>query len=748
MKKLSLYLLLALFALPFAACSNDDEPGADEGATEREFMTMFRKDHNTNKGDSEPYACGVKNINDIQLYWYGVHGCDGYQIRCALQPNAANGEQAWEESAATGKLVFDTIVGPEVLELLVKDLEYSTSYRFAIRTLSKKGDGYHSKWYGYGDGRHWADWAGWDTGERYPTPEVLRVTDITKTSFRVWIERAKADASVGVATEEVESWSENFELDAEDNFVMHYLTITPSPTNPNAKIDAKWAKYMLTAEDLANGYVDVDGLDENSVYVVKGVNENVPVFVDAVYNTVTPRTDGTPGDPVILKWDELYIQNDSVPGANDYQAARLDEWLIDYTQNNTLAEGTIFYLDGDKNYYFHQNPTLCKGFTLATNPEDIKAGKGNATIFLGGTAVVGNAANSVNFMFGRQPQAGEDGTINVKSVIFENLNFDCPKALNYGDQAAGAGSATGNYFANMYSNGMGVNFASIEIRGCKFERMVRGFIRTQGSKRKVFESLIIENCIMVNCGFYDNNGRGYAWIVDDGKLAKSNILKNFIFRNNTMYDSPRDNFITNSNVSQAWPESVKYNITIENNTFVNFSTRSTTRYLVITRNTPDGSVYKVKNNLFVHARQTGDDRTLTMGGFDIRAINGTKQEITFDIENNYFTSSDSAQQKDDGLFNGGAFSATKNSAGTFLNNLPGVINGKDNLVVKHITSTDGTMLDPTAIFVSPCPPNKNGERDMHERDVEDMMSGMKIKASAEVTGAEFYQKKVGDPRWY
>lgn len=184
MKKLFLYLLLGLFALPFAACSNDDEPGVEEGATEREFMTMFRKDHNTNKGDSEPYACGVKNLNDIQLYWYGVHGCAGYQIRMALQPNVSGGEQAWEESAAKGLMVLDTIVGPEVLDLLVKDLEYATSYRFAIRTLSKKGEGYHSKWYGYGDGRHWADWCGWDTGERYPTPEVLRVTDITKTSFR------------------------------------------------------------------------------------------------------------------------------------------------------------------------------------------------------------------------------------------------------------------------------------------------------------------------------------------------------------------------------------------------------------------------------------------------------------------------------------------------------------------------------------------------------------------------------------
>ena len=746
MKKLSLYLLLALFALPFAACSND-ESGVEGEVTEREFMTMFRKDHNTNKGDSEPYACGVKNINDIQLYWYGVHGCAGYQIRVGLLPNVSGGEQAWEESAAAGRLVLDTIVGPEVLDLLIKDLEYATSYRFAIRTLSHKGEGYHSKWYGYGDGRHWADWCGYDTGERYPTPEVLRITDITKTSFRVWFERAKADASVGVATEEVETWPENFELDADDNFVMHYLTIVPSPTNPNAMIDAKWAKYMLTEEDLANGYVDVDGLDENSVYVVKAVNQNVPVFVDAVYNTVTPRTDGTPGDPIELKWDELYIQNDSVPGANDYQAARLDEWLVDYTQNGTLAEGTIFYLDGDKTYYFHQNPTLCKGFTLATNPEHLKAGKGNATVLLGGTTVVGNAPNSCNFMFGRQPQAGEDGTINVKSLIFENLNFDCPTAMNYND-----GKAVGNYFANMYSNGMGVNFASVEVRGCTFQRHIRGFIRIQGSKRKVFENIIVENCVFVNCGNYDNSGGGFNWFHGQGGLAKSNFFNNLVFRNNLIYSSPHGDLVTNNKESLAWPENIRYKVTIENNTFLNFARNK--QYIINTRQVPSGSEYTVKNNLFVSAKKEGDGRQLDYAGFDIRAINGAKQEIMFDIEGNYSSSTETNKQKNDGIFTAGAFSAKKNSAGTYLDNIPGVVKGADALVVKNTVTADGSILDPTQLFVDPCPPHVSAagdgsdEPDYMERDLNDMLRGMKFKNTPEVTGAEFYQKRVGSSLCY
>ncbi len=743
MKKLSLYLLLALFALPFAACTNDDS-GVEGEVTEREFMTMFRKDHNTNKGDDEPYACGVENLNDIHMYWYGVHGCAGYQIRVALQPNVAGGEQAWEESAAKGLMVYDITVGPDVLDYVFKDLEYATSYRFAIRTLSKKGEGYHSKWYGYGDGRHWADWCGYDTDDRYTTPLALNISNITKTSFRVNLDLVYATAG------DDGTMKDNFEVGPDGNFVIHYLTITPSPTNPDAQIDSKWAKYMLTEEDFANGYVEVDGLSENSVYVVKGVNQNIPVMVDAVYNTCSPRTDGTPGDPIELKWEDLYIQNDSVPGANDYQAARLDEWLVNYTADATMAEGSIFYLDGDKNYYFHQNPTLCKGFRMETNPEHLKAGKGNATIFLGGTAVVGNAPNSCNFMFGRQPQSGEgDAEINVKALVFENLNFDCPKAKNYGD-----GGGTGNYFANMYSNGMGVVFSSFEVRNCTFQRMIRGFIRVQGSKRKMFENMIVENCIFVNCGYYDNNGRGYHWVAGDGKTPKSNIYNNTVFRGNVFYDSPRDGLFTDNNKSMAWPDNVKYNITLENNTFLNFSTRSTTRYLFNLRYLPSGSVITCKNNLFLSAKKAGDGRNLTMGGMDIRSINGAAQEITFDVADNYCSTTETEKQKDDGVYNGGAFSAKKNSAGAFLNFLPGVLNGADALVTKHTRTADGAILDPTQIFVDPCPPHVtvsgtgDDESEMHERELNDMLRGMKFKTDAAVTGAEFYQKKVGSPLLY
>ena len=179
MKKQFLYMLLALATLSFVGCQDNDPMGEGDEIPDREFMTMFRKDHNTNKGDNEPYAIHVEDLNSIQLYWYGVHGCAGYQVRVALSANVTSGVEGWEESAANGRLVLDTIVGPDVLDLRLEHLEYQTDYRFAIRTLSKKGEGYHSKWYGYGDGRHWADWCGLTTEERYLTPELLQWGEIT-----------------------------------------------------------------------------------------------------------------------------------------------------------------------------------------------------------------------------------------------------------------------------------------------------------------------------------------------------------------------------------------------------------------------------------------------------------------------------------------------------------------------------------------------------------------------------------------
>lgn len=170
----------------------------------------------------------------------------------------------------------------------------------------------------------------------------------------------------------------------------------------------------------------------------------------------------------------------------------------------------------------------------------------------------------------------------------------------------------------------------------------------------------MEDCLFYNNGYYDNNGAGYAWIAGDGKDPKSNIFKDMIFRGNTFYDSPRTALFSDNNKTLAWPPSVQYKITLENNTFVNFSTRSSGRYIFSLRYLPGGSQIVVKKNLFIQTKAVDDDRNLNFNGMDIRSLEGTgPKEITFDIADNYAVTCEESKRKDDGIFTGGAFSAKR-----------------------------------------------------------------------------------------
>lgn len=717
MKKFLLFITMLSAGLSFTACSDDNsDPGGSE-SSDREMMTMFRKDHNTNAGDDDPYKCQVVNGNGlgetapddnaIHYYWYGVNGCKGYQIRIGLQPNVANGATAWEEAAQNGLLVLDTIVGPEVTDMIVADLQYQTDYRASIRVLSQKdpdGDYTHaSNWYGQGDGRGWEDYLGVTTNERYEVPEVINEAQITKTSFRINLTPKLSEYT----SSENATFEQNFNTvtgaDGEERYKFTYLTVEASATNPNANVPSKWVKYTITDQDYANGYIDVDELDNNSVYTVNVLDPDIEkekCHWDAVYNTLSVRTDGDPGDPIILEHSIVEPQRkDYATDADystamiqynaqvEYNACRIDTVISNYNSDNTLTEGQIFYLEGGKNYVLFNNTNLCKGLKLATNPDDIAAGKGNAKVYMGGICTIDNAVSAMNFMFGRQPESGELGGIYIKSLIFEDIDFDAPLCKHY-DKDAGS-SGQGNYFINMYSNGMAVTMQSFEMRRCTIQRAVRGFIRVQGSKRKWFEKVLVEDCEFFNDGYYDNNGRGYAWVAGDGNNAKSNIFGDMIFQNNTFYDSPRTAFFTDNGKNLAWKSNVQYKITFNNNTIVNFSTRSTGRNIFDLRYLPAGSVITCKNNLFILAKQSSDSRNLYFQGMDIRTINGSPYTITYDIANNWSTNSNLTNGQ---IFSSQAFSASKNSAGK---NPDWNLQGKDELEV-HVAdiSNEDLMYDP------------------------------------------------------
>lgn len=748
MNKKFLYGLIALTSVSLCSCDDDDPvKGFDDSSIDREFMTMFRVNTNTNRGDDDEYGCqriaGPKNTwNSIYLAWYGVTGAAGYQIQVG---DATCFDVRWNEPE---HILMDTIVAPDVLNMTLDYLEYGYNYHFAIRTLSAKGqnpDGsfdlnskYHSKWYGHGDQRHNADYLGIPTMAREDAytdgvPEIVQISDRTKSSFRV-------NFDLGMAAGGAEEFPE-FERDANGNFIAQILSVTPSTTNPNADIDDKWKWYRLTETDLANGYVDITNLSQNSSYVVDLINENIPHKVDRGYNLVAPRTIGEVGDPIFI---ECVYDNDTIKWAHEYKCARIDTIITNFNKDANLAEGTIFELEGGKNYYIWTNTDVQKGFTLRTRESDVREGK-RAVVFLKGIDPTEKDPLKVgaNWNFGKAASAGESAApIMMGDVIFENIDFASPNAKRRDDAANVNGS--GNYFGNCNASSVAMTMNSLQLKNCSFQDIIRGFTRVQGSTRKTIDKILIENCVMWNCGYYDNNGGGYNYIHgNEAANVRSNPFRDVIFRGNTFVDSPKGALVHDKDKANDWPGSVKWSFTIENNTFLNFNTRKNSNQLIKLRYVPGATEFHIHNNLFIQAKDADDARQMHLALADIRTINSDPtSEITVDISGNYGCTWDPSQQKDDGTPTTAKFSANKNSFGTFTSDngfVPGVTAGSELKIL-----AGSTPLLPTELMRAPNPPYHQGNPKMHQRD---NLDGLFYNHTEKVTNHEIYKLGIGDTRW-
>lgn len=792
MKKYLLYTLTLLSALSFQSCK-DDEMEPLEG-TNREFMTMFINDNNRGKGDQYPYNSGLDanfpHGNTIHLYWYGVKDCAGFQVQMALQPKVSNGEEAWNSIQGTNDLLLDTIVGPEVLDLLIKDLSYSVDYRFAIRALSKEDPiGSRSKassdptntfphastWYGHGNGRQWQEWLGIQTSARYETPYAIYVdqSQTTETTMKLYLNRKFSqlglDSDPDTKDDKIASYLTNFNCtdlgDGDYELGYSVITVEPSPSNPNSTVGDKWKRYTLTQEDYERGYVTIDGLTANSVYVINAIDPRVPVAVDAKYNTVTTRSDGKPGPAILLGHEEMIAQYSNAKltnfqseitrdqvfaAAKDYDAAPISPVLYNFISDANYAEGQTFYLEGGKTYYIDGNDITCKGFTLATDPKDVAEGKrarvicgiGKNSQLYSGTNGEQAQGSFTMFMFGRQPEAGEGGEIYMKKLAFENIDFDNPTSLNYGDNLAGVGTVAGNYFFNMYSNGMAVTLDSLVVKDCKFKRLVRGFIREQGANYKIWKHVLIDGNWFYDCGFYNQGAGGYCWIAGSGNNAESNLYHDFKAINNTFYDSPFPAFFSEENTQQR--KGGAWNITFSNNTLINFNTRASGAIIKM-RNLPNGSVYNVENNLIVLTKAAGDQRVLAQWGADIRDVetlsDGSVGHVTLNFHNNWSTNNDLTSGS---IFSANPWTATSNNFGKLVKENWATLNGTLEVQVADVSATE--------LFTQPNPPHvaqSANDQHMHRADALDGTATTKYNVNLYYKNKDndIVKNKVGAPCW-
>ena len=461
-------------------------------------------------------------------------------------------------------------------------------------------------------------------------------------------------------------------------------------------------------------------------------------------------------DTLYLSHAEMLLlqdgRQDTFALAENYDAAPLSPVIDTYMKMETTEKDKVFYLEGGKTFYLDGGTDIYKGIVLATNPKDVAEGK-RARVICG----IGRNPDlffySINgeqwqssyslFMIGRQPEEAESGEIYMNKIAFYDIDFDNPTALNYGDMNAGLGTSTGNYFFNMYSDGMAVTLDSLVIENCTFKRLVRGFVREQGPNYKIWNNVLIKNNQFFDCGYYNIAAGGYPWIAGAGTNNKTNLFKNMVVTENTFYDSPFPSLLCQATDGMEW-ESGAWNITFSNNTLINFNTRACGNIFNM-RCLPDGSVYNVRNNLFVLTKQEGDQRVLGFWGADIRGTqpiaDGTPGVVTLNFENNWSTS--------DNLTNGSIFSAnpwtsTKNNFGSLIKNGQASLNGSLEVNVADVSSTE--------LFTSPCPPHvAQTERDqhMHRADALDGTAETMYNVNLyyQSLDNDIYNNNIGDPRW-
>ena len=734
MKKLLLYSFALLATFATFSCTDKDE-ASYEASSDRLMTPVFRTNRTISKGGSDPFLCQVVGRNAMQLYWSQVKGAKGYQIKASYEQSIANSPENWDDQTL---LALDTILlGEEQDQLFLEDLMFSKTYRFAIRALSDRGEEHNSNWFGTGNLHQWTDMVYYDMLDKYRVPSIIaQKANITKESFDLVLDRSYDKSGERKYTaDELEEMSEFFNTttDASGNKVWRAdrLVIEPASSNPDAKVPAEYQYPGLKLENSMFGadgiaMINVAGLDSNSVYNMytydelvfqekakKGLDKQKCLNYAQQNLDITVRTKGDPGEPIVIEpapQDTMMYESDgSMLSINlPLKATSIQPLIEKFMDSNEYAENKVFYLRGGENYFVRGGLQVYKGFKLATHPDDIAAGKGRAKVFLYYPQVLdisgGSSPSPAFFMLSRNPIGSENPmiTIDIDKFVLEDIDFTIPYVRNIGD---GSKVVTNSYFMNMYSKGMGSTVEEISLKNCSFQGIVGGFYRVQANYGVRIKNFIIDNVDFYNGGYYSTSGRRYNWFHANPEAnVNINIWENFVMKNCTIYDNPLG-YMFNHNKQQSieWPASLHYNITLENNTFINLNTCNAGNSMIFnTRWIPGGSTFTVKRNLFVLTRDDNDtERTMVQAGCDIRTINGSGT-VTLDFEDNYSTN--------DNLTNGQIWSNTssafdytqKNTFGSLAKNYD-VTWGKAGAEGLTVKVADISAKD---LMVQPNPPHK------------------------------------------
>lgn len=636
----------------------------------------------------------MSDNNKANIFWRPVAGAAGYEIRYASGSKVSRNpfEFNWDDKDACDGSVT---AGPDVTECKnIGPLDYQTNYYFAIRTLSPKGEGFHSPWSMRNNFHGSWNYLSLMTHERGPVAGVIkRISDRSTTGFT-------AEFDLTFNESDYDPYDLNYIL--RNHVIENGKFVADKAVLINTLTSEKTYR-TLTEEELATGKLKYTGLTSGTPYRVTLTNSKIEFEPDALYEWKAASTLAEKQAPILI------------PGGDESNPNDITSFLDSFMKDNSLADGQLYYLEGDKHYRIFGNQQLTKGIRLESTPEDQAKGK-HAKIHLSG-----------NFLLGSM-----DTELSIDSISFKGIDFDYPGAVNYEQSQAEGVGATGNYFINCYSSTKATEINSFEIRDCSFSGIIRGFFRVQGSNPITIGHLTVDGNLFYDCGCYDTKGSGYGWFNQPAHTAH-NIFTDLRFTNNTVYDCPWQAIIIGPTANELWADDYNWNIRIENNTFINFSTRNSGYGFFNTRFVPSGSYYSFQRNLIVLADDSGT-RTLNQAGADIRTICGAGK-FSFDVKDNYSVGCRDAHLVDNGIFTSNQLSYTKNSFGAFPESNLGTAN---DLIVK----VGSTPLRATDLFTSP----NNDPSRLHKAPA-NILEALKYRDTEAVRKHEIYTLNIGDQRW-
>ncbi len=363
-------------------------------------------------------------LNKVSLVWYKVNDAVSYTVEVTT-------------SSFSAENLFTTVETKDPYVVL-DDIPYATTFYIRVRSNAQDPVN-NSQW--------------------------------TETSAATEARPAYAKIVENVSKTEIKENSAVIRWQVDPDNPVDSISVMPAQKNDTVRFVSRY----LTAEEIAKGSAEVEGLDKNTIYVANVYDTTKPRTYDKPYNQVQFRTAGPSAISIIIGLED------------DFNAI--------LTQNNSdpeIPEGTEYYLPAGS-YYTISPVKISKGFKIVGSYDGPKP-------------ILQITSNW-----------GIQNGVYISNWEFENIEFQQGyEILN-------------KYFFNTSST---FTIENVSFVNCDFTRITRGFWRHQGATSKHIMNFEMEGCTINQCGWQGSCYGTFA-IGSDNINTSYDQFDNVSFRNCT-----------------------------------------------------------------------------------------------------------------------------------------------------------------------------------------------------------------------